>query len=124
VQIVFLFALAAGLLVLYAALSATQDERSHEAALVRAFGAVRRQLWRAQLAELSAIGAAAGLLAALAAGAIGWVLADRVLHFEYHLGPWPFVAGMALGAAGAMAGGSVALRRVIATPPWSVLREL
>jgi putative ABC transport system permease protein len=120
VQVVFVFALAAGVLVLYAALSATHDERGHQAALVRAFGAVRRQLQRAQLAELSI----AGLLAGLGASAIGWLLAHQVLHFEYRLSPWPFAAGIALGAACAIAGGSLALRRVIATPPWIVLREV
>jgi putative ABC transport system permease protein len=124
VQFVFAFALAAGVLVLYAALSATQDERGHEAALVRAFGAARRQLWQAQLFELSALGATAGLLAGLAAGAIGWLLAHQVLHFEYRFGPGPLVAGVALGAASAIASGSLALRRVVATPPWVVLREI
>src|SRR5207244_241314 len=77
VQFVFLFALAAGVLVLYAALSATQDERGHEAALARALGAARRQLWQAQLFELSALGAMAGLLAGLGASAIGWLLAHQ-----------------------------------------------
>jgi len=91
---------------------------------VRAFGAVRRQLWRAQLAELSAIGSIAGLLAGLGASAIGWLLAHQVLHFEYHLSVWPFAAGIVLGAACATAGGLLALRRVIATPPWVVLREV
>ncbi|HEX4584187.1 MAG TPA: FtsX-like permease family protein, partial [Burkholderiaceae bacterium] len=124
VQFVFVFALAAGVLVLYAALSATQDERGHQAALVRAFGASRRQLWQAQLLELSALGSIAGLLAGFGASAIGWLLAHQVLHFEYHLGPWPFVAGMLLGAVSAIAGGLLALRRVIATPPWVVLREV
>jgi len=38
VQLVFLFALGAGVLVLYAALLATQDERTHEAAVMRALG--------------------------------------------------------------------------------------
>jgi putative ABC transport system permease protein len=123
VQFVFLFALAAGVLVLYAALSATQDERGHEAALARALGAARRQLWQAQLFELSALGAIAGLLAGLGASAIGWLLAHQVLHFEYRLAPWPFVGGIVLGAVSAVAGGSLALRRVIATPPWVVLRE-
>lgn len=124
VQFVFLFALAAGVLVLYAALSATQDERGHEAALARALGAARRQLWQAQLFELSALGAMAGLLAGLGASAIGWLLAHQVLHFEYRLAPWPFVGGIVLGAVSAVAGGSLALRRVIATPPWVVLREV
>ena len=124
VQFVFAFALAAGVLVLYAALSATQDERGHQAALVRAFGAVRRQLQQVQLVELSAIGSIAGLLAGLGASAIGWVLARQVLHFDYHFSLWPFAVGVALGCACAIAGGSLALRRVIGTPPWIVLREL
>jgi len=124
VEFVFLFALAAGILVLYAALSSMQDERGREAALVRAFGAARRQLRRAQLAELSALGAVAGLLAGLGASVIGWLLAHQVLHFEYHFGPWPFAAGIVLGVACAVAGGSLALRRVVATPPWVILREI
>jgi putative ABC transport system permease protein len=124
VQLVFLFALVAGVLVLYAALSATQDERAHEAALLRALGAVRRQLQRAQILELAAIGSIAGLLAGFGASGIGWLLAHQVLHFDYHLSPWPFAAGVALGALCAIAGGSLALRRVIATPPWVVLREI
>ena len=124
VEFVFLFALAAGILVLYAALSSMQDERGREAALVRAFGAARRQLRRAQLAELSALGAVAGLLAGLGASVIGWALAHQVLHFEYRFGPWPFAAGIVLGAVCAVAGGSLALRRVIATPPWVILREI
>ena len=124
VEFVFLFALAAGILVLYAALSSMQDERGREAALVRAFGAARRQLRRAQLAELSALGAVAGLLAGLGASVIGWLLAHQVLHFEYHFGPWPFAAGVVLGVACAVAGGSLALRRVVATPPWVILREI
>jgi putative ABC transport system permease protein len=124
VQLVFVFALAAGVLVLYAALSASQDERGQQAALVRAFGAVRRQLQRAQIVELSAIGSIAGLLAGFGASGIGWLLAHQVLHFEYHLTGWPFAIGVALGAACAIAGGSLALRRVITTPPWIVLREI
>ena len=124
VQFVFVFALTAGVLVLYAALSASQDERGHEAALVRAFGAVRRQLLQAQLLELSALGSMAGVLAGLGASAIGWLLAHQVLHFDYRVGLWPFVGGVALGVACAIAGGVLALRRVIATPPLVILREL
>ncbi|HEX4597457.1 MAG TPA: FtsX-like permease family protein, partial [Burkholderiaceae bacterium] len=124
VQVVFAFALAAGVLVLYAALSSTQDERGHQAALVRAFGAVRRQLQRAQILELSAIGSTAGLLAGFGASGIGWLLAHQVLHFDYRLSAWPFAVGIVLGAGCAIAGGSLALRRVITTPPWVVLREV
>lgn len=123
VQFVFVFALASGLLVLYAALSASQDERARQAALVRAFGASRRRLWEAQLIELCALGAMAGALAGLAANGIGWLLAHQVLHFEFTLELAPLLIGAALGAVCAAAGGTLALRRVIATPPWVILRE-
>ena len=44
VQFVFLFALGAGLLVLYSALVATEDERRREAAVMRVYGASRAQV--------------------------------------------------------------------------------
>ena len=44
VQFVFLFALVAGLLVLYSALVATEDERRREAAVMRVYGASRAQV--------------------------------------------------------------------------------
>ncbi|MBV8208651.1 MAG: ABC transporter permease [Burkholderiaceae bacterium] len=124
VQLVFAFALLAGVLVLYSALWATQDERARHAALVRALGAVRRQLRGVQLVELGAIGSISGLLSAMAASAIAWLLARQVLHFDYRPSAWPFALGIAFGAASAIAAGSVALRRVTSTPPWTVLREV
>ena len=60
VQFVFLFALGAGVLVLYAALLATQDERVQEAAVMRALGATRAQVLAAQRAEFIALGLVAG----------------------------------------------------------------
>src|SRR5258706_10697246 len=72
VQLVFLFALGAGVLVLYAALLATQDERTHEAAVMRAPGASRAQVAAAQGAEVAVLGAVAGLLGSFGAAANGW----------------------------------------------------
>ena len=124
VQFVFLFALAAGVLVLYAALLSTQDERLQEAALMRALGASRAQVAGAQRAEFLALGLVAGVLAAAGATAIGYVLAERVFHF-----PWQFnaaiwiagpVAGLACVALNAWLGGRAALNH----PPMLALREL
>ena len=85
VQFVFLFALAAGLLVLYSALVATEDERRREAAVMRVYGASRAQVTGTQRAEFLAMGVIAGVLATLGAAAIGQVLARRV--FELDLPP-------------------------------------
>ena len=47
VQFVFLFTLAAGIIVLYAALASAADERRYELAVMRALGARRgRRGWR------------------------------------------------------------------------------
>jgi putative ABC transport system permease protein len=123
VQFVFLFALAAGLLVLYAALLATQDERVQEAAVMRALGASRAQVAAASRAEFIALGLLAGLLAAAGAAAIGYVLATRVFQFAYSVNPWLWLAGPLAGLAcvglNAWAGTRAALKR----PPIAALRE-
>ncbi len=123
VQFVFLFALGAGVLVLYAALLATQDERVQEAALMRALGASRSQVLAAQRAEFVALGLLAGSLAAIGATAIGFVIATRVLEFDYQLNHWVWLAGPLAGLAcvglNAWAGARAALSR----PPILVLRE-
>jgi predicted lysophospholipase L1 biosynthesis ABC-type transport system permease subunit len=54
VQFVFLFTLAAGVIVLYAALASAAEERRYELAVMRALGARREQLRRALLAEFAA----------------------------------------------------------------------
>jgi putative ABC transport system permease protein len=96
VQLVFGFALLAGLVVLYAALQASAGERSHELAVLRALGGRRRQLRQALVAEFAALGAIAGLLAGLGATAIGTALARWVFQLDYL--PTPGLLGAAVGA--------------------------
>ncbi|MFG0233530.1 ABC transporter permease [Achromobacter sp. 413638] len=123
VQLLFLFTLAAGVLVLAAALTATRDERMREAAVLRALGATRRQLARSQRIELWAVGGLAGLLAAAGASAIAWVLSTLVFDFAITLSLWPWLAGIGAGMLGAWGGGALALRGVLRTPPLVTLRE-
>jgi putative ABC transport system permease protein len=123
VQFVFLFALVAGLLVLYAALLATQDERAQEAALMRALGASRAQILATQRAEFAALGLIAGLLASLGATAIGWVLAERVFQFEYVWNDWIWVVGPALGLVCILFNAWAGARAALSRPPIVALRE-
>lgn len=123
VQFVFLFTLAAGLIVLYAALAASQDERMQEAALMRTLGASRRQVLAVHAAEFAAIGAAAGLLAALGASILGWALAERVLHLPYQANAGVWLAGLAGGIAGVVLFGLVGTRTVLRAPPLRTLRQ-
>jgi putative ABC transport system permease protein len=97
VQLVFGFAVLAGLAVLYAALQASSDERRHELAVLRALGARSRQLASALLAEFAALGALAGLLAGIAASLIGWGLARFAFRLDYLPQPELWFIGMAAG---------------------------
>jgi putative ABC transport system permease protein len=123
VQIVFLFALAAGVLVLYSALLATQDERTHEAAVMRALGASRAQVLSAQRAEFAVLGTLAGLLGALGASALGWVLATRIFELDYVWSGWIWVAGPALGLASVVLNAWAGARAALGRPPLAALRE-
>ncbi|KAB8043537.1 ABC transporter permease [Janthinobacterium aquaticum] len=123
VEFLFAFTLASGLLVLYAALMGSQDERTREAGLLRALGATRRQLAQAQLIEFSLVGALAGLLAASGAAAMGWALATYQFKFAWSFAPGVWVFGLLAGALCAIAGGWLGLRNVLKHPPLQTLRE-
>jgi putative ABC transport system permease protein len=123
VQFVFLFTLAAGLAVLYAAIAATQDERIYEATIMRTLGASRSQINRAHLAEFTVVGAAAGFVAAAGATGLGYFVAHRFLHLDYAPDPWVWVIGIAGGAAGVALAGYLGTRRVLNVAPLKVLRQ-
>ena len=123
VQFIFLFTLAAGITVLYAALTASQDERTREAGIMRALGASGAQLKAAQWAEFVLTGALAGLFAALMAWGIGWSVGHFVLHLPMAFNPWLWVAGIGSGMLCAFVGGALALAGTLKRPPMATLRE-
>ncbi|MGN7916784.1 ABC transporter permease [Lysobacter sp. ESA13C] len=124
VEVVFYFSLVAGVLVLMAAVSASQDERLLEGGVMRVLGGSRRQLRLAQASEFAAIGLLSGLTAAIAASVLAGVVAVQVFDL-----PWEFDArmaafGAAAGVLAALAAGMFATRRVLDAPPSVTLREL
>ena len=123
VEYVFLFTLAAGLAVLYAAIQSSLDERLHENAVLRALGARRSRLWQSLASEFVTLGALAGLLAAALASALGHVLATQVLELSYSLNLWLWVLGPAAGGLGVGLAGLLGTRRVVSSPPLVVLRQ-
>lgn len=124
VEYVFLFTLAAGLMVLYAAIQASHDERVREAAILRTLGAGRRQLLLALAAEFALIGALAGAVAAIAATATGWVLASQVLEIPYEINPVMWLSGLLGGAVGVGLAGFVGTRALLRRPPLQTLRRV
>ena len=123
VQFLFIFTLAAGVLVLYAALAGTRDERMRESALLRALGASHKQVRSVQTAEFIAVGALSGLMAALGAQGIGFLLATRVFEFHIDFNPWLVPAGIAAGVVCSGLGGWLSLRRVLSRPALQSLRD-
>ncbi len=123
VQFIFLFALGAGLLVLYSALVATEDERRREAAVMRVYGASRAQVTGAQRVEFLAMGAIAGLLATLGAALIGQLLAQRVFDLDLPPSPQLWIAGPLAGIALLSLNAWLSARKVLRASPALTLRD-
>ncbi len=122
VQFVFIFSLASGLVVLYAALAATRDERALETALWRVLGARRSQLLLAQSVEFALIGLFAGMLAAGGASLIGWLLSSQVFHLPYQFNPGMWLLAGGLGSTGVALAGMAGLWGISRVPPLQTLR--
>jgi putative ABC transport system permease protein len=123
VQYVFLFTLAAGIVVLLAAVQATRDERRYESAMLRTLGASRGTVLQGVAAEFSALGFLSGTLGAVGATAVGWILARRLFSLEYTLDPWVWVLGLVCGTVLVGLSGTLATRSVVNTPPIVSLRD-
>jgi putative ABC transport system permease protein len=122
IEFVFLFSLAAGLLVLFAAVSCTHDERVFDAAVMRTLGAASAQLRAVQVAEFLLIGALAGLFAAVGASTVGFILAKQVLNVPYSIDARVWLVGMVAGAIGVAFAGLLGTAKVLRTPPMEVFR--
>ena len=124
VEAVFYFSLAAGVLVLLAAVSASQDERLLEGGVMRVLGGSRRQLRWAQVSEFSAIGLLSGVVAAIAASVLAGVVAKQAFDLPWTPDPALALTGAAIGTVAALLAGLLATRRVLDAPPSVTLREL
>ena len=123
VEFLFGFTLLSGLVVLFAAVSATREARAREFAVMRALGASSKLLAQVQRAELLGVGALAGVLASLAAIAVGWALARYVFEFSWNASAWVPLAGAIAGALLALAAGWWGLREVLHRPVVETLRS-
>ncbi|QHE84452.1 ABC transporter permease [Hydrogenophaga sp. BPS33] len=123
VEFLFAFTLAAGLVVLLTAITATRGEREREFAILRAVGAGSGLLQQVQRIELLGVGLLAGFLASVVAVIVGWALARYVFQFAWTASPWVPLAGAIAGAVLALMAGWWGLRSVLRTPVVETLRK-
>ena len=123
VEFLFGFTLAAGVVVLFAAVTATREERAREFAIMRAVGASGVLLRQVQRAELIGIGLLAGFLASVVASVVGWGMARYAFDFDWTASPWVPLFGALAGAALALAAGWWGLREVLNRPVVETLRR-
>jgi putative ABC transport system permease protein len=124
IELLFWFTLIAGLLVLWAAVDATQPERRHEAAVLRVTGASNAQLQRAHIAEFGALGVCTALLAGISATGIAWALAAFVFDFYFLPDVLLLLGAGALTIAIVLGFGLWGARSVRRMPPSESLRQL
>lgn len=123
VEYVFLFTLAAGVLVLLAAVQATRDERRFESAMLRTLGARRSTVFAGVVAEFTLLGLLAATLAVVGAAGAGWLLATEVFELDYRTSPGVWLTGLVAGTLFVGATGVLATRRVVRQPPLLTLRQ-
>lgn len=123
VQAVFAFTLLTALVLMLAAMQTQRAERARETGLLRTLGASRRQLLGAAAVEFVGLGVLAGLLGALMASLIGWLLARQVFELAW-LPDWrlwlggPLIGALAVGGTGLWAS-----RRLLDVGPGRLLNQ-
>lgn len=124
VEFLFAFSLLAGLIVLFAAIAATREQRAHDFAIMRALGASNRLLQKVQNAELMGTGAIAGLVASLVAMVIAGALARYAFDFVWTPPWWAPAGGLLAGIVLAWLAGWLSLRSVLRRPVIQTLRTV
>ncbi len=123
VQLVFLFSLGVGVLVMLAALYSRRNERAREIGLWRALGASRRTLRAALASEFALLGLLAGAVAAGSASVLAWVLARQVFDLAHSPDPWIWLIGVGGGMLLVLLAGWLATRDLLDEPPLVALRR-
>lgn len=123
VEFLFAFTLAAGVMVLLAAIGAGRQAREREYAIMRALGAGQALLAQVQRAELLGLGFLSGAMASTVALALAWALARYAFDFAWTPVWWVPLAGGGLGAVLAWGAGTLSLAGVLRQPVVQTLRR-
>jgi len=122
-EYVFVFTLAAGIVVLYAAIQTTLSERRKEIAVLRTLGATRRRISMGLVAEFAILGMLAGAIGALGASVTGYMLARFAFGVQYDFDPWMWAFGIVVSALIVAFAGVLGTRHLLQSRLWDALQQ-
>ena len=124
VEMVLFLVLGSGVLVLVASIQSGRDGRMKEHALLRALGGSRRLISGSLASEFAILGIFAGIVAVIGAEITVFALETQVFELGYKARPWLWAAGPLVGMVVIATVGYLGTRKLVQSPPATVLREL
>jgi putative ABC transport system permease protein len=124
VAYVFLFSLASGLAVLFAALIATQTARIHESTLLRALGASKQQVGWTMFGEFFCVALVAVVVAIVLANGLAFAISVFALDIPYHFNLQIAVVALLSALICIPAAAWFILRHHLNTPPKQILNSI
>jgi putative ABC transport system permease protein len=123
IRAVALFCVAAGGLVMAAALAATRYRRLYESVILKALGATRGLIARAFAMEYVLLGAVAGLIGLALGSVLSWALVRVVFELPWSMHPWVLGMGLLLTMLLTLIVGFASTYRILGQRPLAVLRH-
>ncbi|MCY4060266.1 MAG: ABC transporter permease, partial [Gammaproteobacteria bacterium] len=124
VELVLYLVLGAGVLVLIASIGSSRDQRLREHALLRALGGTRPLIQGALVTEFAILGVFAGIVAVIGAEITVFALNREIFELPTSLHFWLWATGPAIGMAMIATVGYLGTRKLVSSPPATVLREV
>jgi len=124
IEVVFLFTLIAGILVMITTMQSTHDERIRDNAIMKTLGASKKQLRKILFTEFFLIGVISSLIATIAANITGYAIASNLMNMQYQVHLNSIAASLIIGTSIITITGLVAFRRYHKMPPVSTLRQV
>jgi putative ABC transport system permease protein len=115
--------LATGVLVLTGALAGGLDTRIRDAAVLKTYGATRRQLMTAYIAEFAISGLTTAAFAMLAGGLAAWAVVSRIFELDFTFSPLTALVTALAGMGLTIASGLFVTWRALAMKPAGHLRN-
>lgn len=123
IRAVALFCVAAGGLVMAAALAATRYRRLYESVILKALGATRSLIVRAFAMEYVLLGAVAGLIGLTLGSVLAWALVRYVFDLPWSIHPYVLGVGLLLTMLLTLIVGFASTYRILGQRPLAVLRH-